>query len=595
MILNKHVCLLTAALAIQIGSLQAQQKPVKLDLNAFEGNKGSWTEVGKVWANPGIPNELQSTSGSGIMANLPTKKNHGADITTTEEYGDVDLSLEYMVAPGSNSGVYLQGNYEIQILDSWANTNTKPGDNGGIYQRWDESKPDGQKGYQGYAPRQNVSKAPGVWQKLEVSFQAAKFDASGKKTENARFLSVKLNGVTIHENLEVFGPTRGSMTGEDVALGPLRIQGDHGAVAFRNIEITPFDAKTPTVSGVSYETYQGSFNNLEELAGKTAVAKGSVASLDEVPASVSDVNLTKYSANLNVAEAGEYQITMQVPGGLAGFAVGNESISNLSDRGVRVRKQLQAGANPIQIIASKNRNWSVDGFNLAISGPGLRSTDLLVSVAGANQATDPILVDADETPVLRSFRDVPNTPRLSHVVSVASKAQVNYAYDLETGTLIQVWRGEFLDATPMWNSRGNGVSVPLGAVINLAAPAINAVSSDYSALEEFRTKGYQLINGSEDVIFSYLLSGQSVKDEIKVLESGKGISRTVSGIGNGFYKIAAGTEIQKINKGYYLLPETGVYLEYDESSYGPPVTHTTEGNAGIYLPAKGNIVYNLLF
>jgi hypothetical protein len=500
-----------------------------------------------------------------------------------------------MVAPGSNSGVYLQGNYEVQILDSWTTTTTKPGDNGGIYQRWDESKPEGQKGYQGYAPRQNASKAPGVWQKLEVSFQAPQFDAAGKKTENARFLSVKLNGVTIHENLEVFGPTRGSLTGEDVAEGPLRIQGDHGAVAFRNIEITPFEAKIPTITNVRYETFQGSFNNLEELADKSAVAKGSVASLKEVPTAVSDVNLTKYTANLNVAEAGEYEIMLQVPGGLAGFAAGNESISNLSDRGIRVKKQLKAGDNPIQIIASKNRNWSVDGFNMAISGPGLRSTNLLVSEAGASQATDPILVSVDETPVLRSFRDIPNHKRLSHVVSVASTEQVNYAYDMETGTLIQVWRGQFLDATPMWNSRGNGVSVPRGAVINLTTPSVNAVASDYSASEEFRTKGYQLKNGSEDIVFSYLLAGESVQDEIKVMDSGKGISRTVSGIGNGFYKVAAGTEMQKISKGYYLLPETGVYLQYDETTYGAPVTHTTDGNPGIYLPAKGNIVYNLLF
>lgn len=595
MILNKHVGLLTATLALQLGIVQAQQTQVKLTLDSFEGNKGSWSEVGKVWADPAIPTILESTDGSGILANLPTKKKPGADIFSTEKFGDVDLSLEYMVAQGSNSGVYLQGNYEIQILDSWTSTKTKPGDNGGIYQRWDESKPEGLKGYQGYAPRQNVSKAPGVWQKLEVSFQAAKFDPSGKKIENARFLSVRLNGVTIHENLEVFGPTRGSMTGEDVAEGPLRIQGDHGAVAFRNIEITSFDTATPTISNVSYETFQGSFNNLEELTGKTAVANGTVATLNKVPASVSDVNLTKYSANLNVAEAGEYQITLQVPGGLSGLAVGAESIAEISNRGVRVRKQLKAGDNPIQIIASKNRNWSVDGFNLAISGPGLRNTDLLVSEAGASQATDPILVDADATPVLRSFRDIPNSKRLAHVVSVATEEQVNYAYDMETGTLIQVWRGEFLDATPMWNSRGNGVSVPRGAVINLAAPAINAVSSDYSFSEEFRTKGYQLMNGSEDVVFSYLLSGQAVKDEIKVLESGKGINRSVSGIGNGFYKVAAGTEIQKINKGYYLLPETGLYLQYDEATYGAPVTHSVDETAGIFLPAKGNIVYNLLF
>ncbi|MEP2350111.1 MAG: DUF1080 domain-containing protein, partial [Algoriphagus sp.] len=434
MILNKHVCLLTTALALQLGIVKAQQNPVKLTLDSFEGNKGSWTEVGKVWADPTVPNTLQSTDGSGILANLPSKKKAGVDITSLEKYGDVDLSLEFLVAPESNSGVYLQGNYEIQILDSWTTTTPKPGDNGGIYQRWDESKPDGQKGYQGYAPRQNVSKAPGVWQKLEVSFQAPRFDAAGKKIENARFLSVKLNGVTIHENLEVFGPTRGAMTGTDVALGPLRIQGDHGAVAFRNIEITPFDAAIPTVSNVSYETFQGSFTNLNELAGKTPNAKGTAPTLSEVPAAVSDVNLTKYTANLNVKEAGDYQLNLQVPGGLSGLAVGDESISTLTDRGVRVRKSLKAGDNTIHIIASKNRNWSVDGFNLSISGTGLRNTDLLISEAGASQETDPILVDADETPVLRSFRDFPGVKRLSHVVSVASKDQVNYAYDMETGT-----------------------------------------------------------------------------------------------------------------------------------------------------------------
>lgn len=595
MILNKHVGLLTAVLALQLGVVQAQQSPIKLNLDSFEGNKGSWTEVGKVWADPTIPNMLISADGTGIMANLPTKKKPGVDIISLDKYGDVDLSLEYMVAPGSNSGVYLQGNYEIQILDSWTTTNTKSGDNGGIYQRWDESKPEGQKGYQGYAPRQNASKAPGVWQKLEVSFQAADFDEAGNKTENARFLSVKLNGVTIHENLEVFGPTRGSMTNKDVAQGPLRIQGDHGAVAFRNIEITPFEAKSPTISNVAYQTFKGSINNLEELADKSPIAKGSVASLNEVPASVSDVHLTKYHATLHVANDGEYELTLQVPGGLAGMAIGNENISNLSDRGVRLNKQLKAGDNPIQIIASKNRNWSVDGFNLAISGPGLRTTNLLVSEAGASQATDPILVSVDETPVLRSFRDYPGSKRLSHVVSVASKEQVNYAYDMETGTLIQVWRGEFLDATPMWNSRGNGVSVPRGAVINLSAPAVNAVNSAYSASEEFRTKGYQLMDGSEDIVFSYLLAGQAVKDEIKILESGKGINRSVSGIGTGYYKVATGSEIQKINKGYYLLPETGVYLEYDEATYGAPITRTGDETAGIFLPTKGNIIYNLLF
>ncbi len=120
------------------------------------------------------------------------KKTHGTDLYTTAEHGDVELELDYLMAKGSNSGIYLQGNYEVQLLDSWGVQHPKAGDNGGIYQRWDESKPEGQKGYEGYAPRQNASRAPGLWQHLKVSFQAPKFDASGKKTANARMLRLEL-------------------------------------------------------------------------------------------------------------------------------------------------------------------------------------------------------------------------------------------------------------------------------------------------------------------------------------------------------------------------------------------------------------------
>jgi hypothetical protein len=80
------------------------------------------------------------------------------------------------MATESNSGIYLQGRYEIQLLDTWGATAIRSGSNGGIYERWNESRPNGQKGYMGYAPRQNASRAPGLWQKLKISFQAPRFD-----------------------------------------------------------------------------------------------------------------------------------------------------------------------------------------------------------------------------------------------------------------------------------------------------------------------------------------------------------------------------------------------------------------------------------
>lgn len=213
------------------------------DLSSFKDAGKSWSIAGGVTANLNEQNALNISKGSGILVNLPTKKNHGSDLLTLGEHGDMVLELDYLMAKGSNSGIYMQGIYEIQLEDSWGVKNPQSSNNGGIYQRWDDAKPEGQQGYQGYAPRQNASKAPGLWQHIKIAFQAPKFDGSGKKTENARILSIELNGVVIHDNVELFGATRGANS-QEKALGALRLQGDHGAVAFKNIKIAKLPAET---------------------------------------------------------------------------------------------------------------------------------------------------------------------------------------------------------------------------------------------------------------------------------------------------------------------------------------------------------------
>jgi hypothetical protein len=141
------------------------------------------------------------------------------------------------VAKGSNSGVYLQGRYEIQILDSFGKAQPTYSDCGAIYPRWINDK-----NTEGHAPRVNASKAPGEWQSFDITFKAPRFDAKGKRIARARFVKVLQNGVLIQENVELNGVTRGAIGGNDgpeVAMGPLRLQGDHGPVAFRNIRIKP--------------------------------------------------------------------------------------------------------------------------------------------------------------------------------------------------------------------------------------------------------------------------------------------------------------------------------------------------------------------
>ena len=142
------------------------------------------------------------------------------------------MHIEFVVPEGSNSGVYFMGRYEIQILDSWGETELKYGTCGGVYARWINEQSVG-----GYPPRVNMSRPPGEWQSYDVEFRAPRFDENGRKTANAIFVSVVWNGELVHENAEVDGPTRASMLNDEAPKGPLMLQGDHGPVAYRNIRI----------------------------------------------------------------------------------------------------------------------------------------------------------------------------------------------------------------------------------------------------------------------------------------------------------------------------------------------------------------------
>src|SRR5205807_7015311 len=125
-----------------------------------------------------------------------------------ERHGDCELHVEFNVPKGSNSGVYFQGQYEVQILDSYGkkDTDLKYGDGGGIY----NTAP----------PRTNASKPPGEWQTFDIVFRAPRFDG-GKKVAPARFVKVVHNGKVIHEGVDVKGPTTAAPGGPERPTGPL--------------------------------------------------------------------------------------------------------------------------------------------------------------------------------------------------------------------------------------------------------------------------------------------------------------------------------------------------------------------------------------
>jgi hypothetical protein len=186
--------------------------------------KRSQWKVGTATLDPSNPGKIKIAEGAGDLINL----NSGVDAYTEEKYGDSLIEVEVFVPKGSNSGIYVMGEYEVQVLDSFGKEDSKlgQGDMGALYSA--------------AAPKINATKAPGQWNKFVIDFRAPRFDANGKKTKNATFVKVTLNDQVLHENVEMAkGATPGGLTGKEAPTGPVMFQGDHGPVAYRNIKITP--------------------------------------------------------------------------------------------------------------------------------------------------------------------------------------------------------------------------------------------------------------------------------------------------------------------------------------------------------------------
>ncbi|WP_199435028.1 family 16 glycoside hydrolase [Qaidamihabitans albus] len=154
------------------------------------------------------------------------------DIRTKQAFGDFKLHVEFWLPElppdvtgqaRANSGVYLQERYEIQVLDSYGDESLADNEAAAIYTK--------------KAADSNAATAPETWQSYDITFRAARFDSAGAKVSDAR-VTVVWNGVTVHDDVAIDGPTGGGAP-EGPSFGAIRLQ-DHGNdVRYRNIWIEP--------------------------------------------------------------------------------------------------------------------------------------------------------------------------------------------------------------------------------------------------------------------------------------------------------------------------------------------------------------------
>ncbi|HWW03580.1 MAG TPA: DUF1080 domain-containing protein [Candidatus Acidoferrum sp.] len=146
----------------------------------------------------------------GVLKNTVEKGMHGTDLVTEKKFWNFTVRYEYMTPENSNSGFYLRGRHEIQILGDYKTGRATISGNGSIYNF--------------KAPDQFVTKPAGEWQTAEATMIGNR-------------ITVIMNGIKIHDNVECTRATGSEIDNKVNEPGPIFLQGDHGTVSFRNIRI----------------------------------------------------------------------------------------------------------------------------------------------------------------------------------------------------------------------------------------------------------------------------------------------------------------------------------------------------------------------
>lgn len=580
------------------------------DMSQFKASAGNWQIAGEVVADLKKNEALKTSPGTGILVNLPDKNNK-SNIFSAMEHGDMDLELEFMMAKHSNSGIYLQGRYEVQLLDSWGVKYPRFGDVAGIYQRSVDGK-----GVEGYAPRVNVARAPGLWQKMKIEFQAPRFDRDGNKTENAKIIRIVLNDVVVHENLELTGPTAGQAFPDEAAKAPFMIQGDHGPVAFRNISYILYEPGGVQLKNLSWEVFTDMPNNEQDLSKFRPARKGTMDQLTQEVAGENEKFVLRIRGTLPITRPGEYNFLL-VAERFGALKIGNSQILPYGWRTRNASIKLEPGDHPIEVIYHKWEPWYDNALGLYISGSGIR-TQALHSVGSlpVSNPVNPIPIEFGNAPkATRCFIDYregeEDARRIVHAISVGYPQGVSFTFDPDRGALVQVWKGGYLDATPMYNSRGNGSSRPVGSVLPLGDDVDfaqllqdgRAWPEEYDGKESlpYHFKGYAM-NPGEGPVFEYTLGNAMVSDRISPAEEGKYLSRHIKigdGIASPFHlKLAEGANIEELPGGLFAIDKT-YYIRMEEKQ-PKPTMRNSGGKQELLLPVSlqgksGEVHYSIIW
>lgn len=618
-----YCCLLSGLIVLPAPRTEAQPQQLPMfeqsldNMADFLPVASNWSIVGDVSADRHTEHQISTSAGSGILVNIPTERAR-ENLFFGWEHGDIELELEFMIPKGSNAGIYLQGRYEIQIFDSWGVSRPTFSDAGGIYQRWDPDRPDGQQGFQGHPPQMNVSRAPGLWQQFQIRFQAPRFDDEGRKIANARMVKVVHNGVVIHENVELTGPTRSAAFSDEQAMGPLMIQGDHGPVAVRHIRYKLYQPNLMRLTEMHYQYAEGVFDALPDMATLTPRKEGAVDGIDWRVSGVNDQFVMRFTGNIHVPYTALYRFQLQLDWitgdphfqnaaiGAGALMIGDETVINHAGKVQEAagEVELEAGTYPFELSFYKNRAGPPPRMALYVEGGGLplQSLNAPGSLPAPPQVGSIFVESTGEPALIRGFV-MHNGKKKTHAIAVGHESGVHYTMDLQRGALLHVWKGAFIETTDMWHSRGQDqLAVPRGSVLTFSgAPTVAHLASAEAAWpdtawpdtagpgstgDDYTFEGYEL-DAEGHPSFLYRLGDIAVSDRLLPEQGGRQLLRelTLRGTAEGYWvRVADGVDISKLDDGSYSVDDRMYYVMLHESGGAQAVIRTSGGRQELLIP-----------
>jgi hypothetical protein len=526
---------------------------------------------GDVAIHPSGAAKTRTTTGEGVLIGSP-----GKPLTTKLKAGDMRLALDFMVSPGAEGYIVLPGGQKVRISDS--------------SQQRDASATTS--GFVGQFPTQNASKAPGLWQTLELAYDAAVPGLAN----SARLNTLSLNGVTVLET--VFLPNS-QATGEGK---PLSFEVSKGTIAFKNVGYQLLASrKTLTLNNLAYKVYSDKWDAKEysklDHEGKSATLT------QEVTNGMREFHLI-YEGDMDVQEAGDYIFTTIYSGPVLSLEVDGKAVletgESTSQETHTGSVNLTQGTHKFKIHYSRFP-WRQPALGLRVEKSGIRPYDLHVLSSLPEPEPKPyISVIPDKQPeMVRSFIQLDGEKyKRTHCISVGTPEGWSYTIDLNRGAMVQAWRGQFANVTEMWYERGEPQLLsPAGLTVHVSGRSSLAVLADKATTwpdsSDINFLGYK-INPEGNPVFRYAIGSATISDQI--IPNDKGISRTftVEGKASGpvYSLLGSGKQITDLKNGLYQI-DNRYYIQVNEK--GQAMVRPAGDNQELVLPVSGSATYMMFW